>query len=392
MKRVLPLLTIALATMVMHPPAFGDDGSSASTEELDRIRQEMRKKKTEISRASRKERSVLATIEKIDRDIQERTEELLDQQKRLQESESALSQIESASAQISRELEGQKKAYGMRLRALYKMRRTGFGQVYGMMGFGSSGKEKRYLGIIADRDRVLIEDYHHALKLLIRQQGEILEKKHEIIDHRHSVESKKTEQESIRREKTLLLASVRQKKGLYEQTFHELEEASASLWSMIKQDEDVRRTAKGQNSVGTGSIKNVPSQRTKGAFPWPVEGKVLTPFGMQRHPQFGTLVFRRGIEIQAHEGEEVHAMEGGVVAYADWYRGYGKLLILDHGDGFYSLYGNLSRLHLTKGERVVRGQIIGLAGETGSLKGSKLYFEIRRNGEAQDPLGWLAKR
>ena len=113
---------------------------------------------------------------------------------------------------------------------------------------------------------------------------------------------------------------------------------------------------------------------------------------MQRHPQFGTMVYRRGIEIQAHEGEPVHAVRDGQVAYADWYKGYGKLMILDHGNGFYTLYGNLSRLDLNRGAQAVGGQVIGLAGDTGSLKGSKLYFEIRRNGEAQDPLLWLAKK
>jgi septal ring factor EnvC (AmiA/AmiB activator) len=113
---------------------------------------------------------------------------------------------------------------------------------------------------------------------------------------------------------------------------------------------------------------------------------------MQRHPQFGTTVFRRGIEIEAHEGEAVRAVNDGQVAYADWYKGYGKLVILEHGNGLYTLYGNLSRLDLKKGDRVIRGQVIGLAGDTGSLKGSKLYFEIRQNGEAQDPLAWLAKR
>jgi septal ring factor EnvC (AmiA/AmiB activator) len=104
------------------------------------------------------------------------------------------------------------------------------------------------------------------------------------------------------------------------------------------------------------------------------------------------MVFRRGIEIEAQEGQAVRAVDGGQVAYADWYTGFGKLIILDHGSGFYTLYGNLARLDIGKGAQVSRGQVIGLTGETGSLKGSKLYFEIRRNGEAQDPLVWLAKR
>jgi murein hydrolase activator len=120
-----------------------------------------------------------------------------------------------------------------------------------------------------------------------------------------------------------------------------------------------------------------------------LEGPVITRFGMQRHPQFGITVFRRGIEIEAREGEAVRAVSDGQVAYADWYKGYGKLMIIEHSNGLYTLYGNLSRLDLNKGDHVIQGQVIGLAGDTGSLKGSKLYFEIRQNGEAQDPLAWL---
>lgn len=159
---------------------------------------------------------------------------------------------------------------------------------------------------------------------------------------------------------------------------------------MVKKDEAERRAAKTAHAPAQKESRA--SGTEKGRLPWPLEGQVLTRFGMQRHPQFGTMVFRRGIEIEAREGQAVRAVSDGEVVYADWYKGYGKLMILDHGNGFYTLYGNLSQLDLNKGIRVTKGQIIGLAGETGSLKGAKLYFEIRRNGEAEDPLARLAKR
>ena len=130
----------------------------------------------------------------------------------------------------------------------------------------------------------------------------------------------------------------------------------------------------------------------RGRLPWPTNGEVVTRFGAQRHPQFGTVVFRRGIEIQARPGEEIRAVDDGVVKFADWYKGYGKLVIIEHPSGFYSLYGHLSRLDMNKENRVQRGQGVGLVGDTGSSRGAKLYFEIRANGEAQDPLLWLAKR
>ena len=183
---------------------------------------------------------------------------------------------------------------------------------------------------------------------------------------------------------------MREEKGLYEQTLRELEESSVSLWAMIKKAEQERKAAKAVRPSHPKAARDAGSG--EGRFPWPAAGRVLTRFGMQRHPQFKTMVFRRGIEISVREGEPVRAVSDGQVAYADWYKGYGKLVIIEHGPGFYTLYGNLSRLDLNKGDPVNRGQVLGLAGETGSLKGAKLYFEIRRNGEAQDPLAWLAKR
>ena len=206
------------------------------------------------------------------------------------------------------------------------------------------------------------------------------------------METKKVELEARRRRKAVILAGVRQEKGLYEQSLHELEESSASLWAMIKKDEQ-KKTATVAKATPPGARQYRKTVDRDGSrLPWPLEGPVLTRFGMQRHSQFGIMVYRRGIEIQAQEGEPVRAVRDGQVAYADWYKGYGKLMILDHGNGFYTLYGNLSRLDLNRGAQAARGQVIGLAGDTGSLKGSKLYFEIRMNGEAQDPLLWLAKK
>jgi septal ring factor EnvC (AmiA/AmiB activator) len=271
------------------------------------------------------------------------------------------------------------------------MSRSGYAAaVLTVDGAEGSIKRVKYLSTVAERDRTVMREYGSALGRLAARQAEITEKKGDILGRKRSVEVKRAELEARRQKKAGILAGVRQEKGLYEQTLHELEESSTTLWAMIKKDEQERKAAKAVVPPTTRPESGSRSNRSR--LPWPLDGQVLTRFGMQRHPQFGTMVFRRGIEIAAREGESVQAVESGQVAYADWYKGYGKLLIVDHGGGFYTLYGNLSRLNLNKGEQVVKGQVIGLAGETGSLKGAKLYFEIRRNGEAQDPLVWLAKR
>jgi len=392
--RILRVLACAVLLALAPGPAglsaFDKGGSSDAAREFGRIKREMEEKKKELKRAGRKERSVLAELDKIDRDIQAGSAELADQQKRLQEAEAGAHEIEANSASLSRELAGVKKAYGLRLRALYKMRRRAAAGPFAADSLGSMVKQVKYLGLIAERDRTIIRDYGGALDLLARQQTGIAEKKGEILGRRRTIEARKAELESKRQRKAAILAGVRREKGLSEQTLHELEDASVSLWAMIKLDEKERRSSREENAPAGRDDENVLGGKSR--LPWPLEGAVLTRFGMQRHPQFGTMVFRRGIEIEAREGQAVRAVDGGQVAYADWYKGYGKLMILDHGNGFYTLYGNLSRVDFAKGDRAARGQVIGLAGETGSMKGSKLYFEIRRNGEAQDPLVWLARK
>ena len=384
------VLVVLLTLRVGGPSAFGAN-KAVEKKELDRIKREMREKKKELKRADRKERSILSELEKIDRDIQTGRAELADQQQRLRGSESALHEVMENNTALSRELAALKQHYSQRLRALYKMSRSGYAAaILSPDGFDQTLKRIKYLGMIAGRDQAVIREYGSALKRLAARQVEIAEKKNELLVRQRAVETKKVELEVRRRKKAVILAGVRQEKGLYEQSLHELEESSASLWAMIRKGEQEKRETKAPASASRHERE--PTDRDRSRLPWPLDGPVLTRFGMQRHPQFGTMVYRRGIEIQAHEGESVRAVRDGVVAYADWYKGYGKLMILDHGNGFYTLYGNLSTLDLTKGARAARGQVIGLAGDTGSLKGSKLYFEIRRNGEAQDPLQWLAKK
>jgi septal ring factor EnvC (AmiA/AmiB activator) len=384
------MLAVLLALLMGVPSAFGAD-KTADNKELQRIKREMREKKKELKRADRKERSILSELEKIDRDIQTSRTEFADQQQQLRGSEKALREVEENNTALSRELAALKQQYSRRLRALYMMSRSGYATaIFSPAGPGQTTKRIKYLSLIAGRDQTVIREYGSTLRRLVSRQAEIEERKNELLAHQRAVETKKVELEARRHKKSILLGGVRQEKGLYEQSLHELEESSASLWAMIKQDEQKKRAAKAPPPASQQVRKT--ADHDKSRLPWPLEGPVLTRFGMQRHPQFGTMVYRRGIEIQAQEGESVRAVRDGQVAYADWYKGYGKLMILDHGNGFYTLYGNLSRIDLNRGAQAVRGQVIGLAGDTGSLKGSKLYFEIRRNGEAQDPLLWLAKK
>ena len=389
-RRTFIIASLLLALLVAAAGIVRAEDSDEKKQELQRIKQEMQEKKQKLKRADRRERSILSDLEKMDREIQAGSAELSDQRRKLREAETAIAEIEQNNTAASQELAHLKQYYGARLRALYKLSRTG-GYALAVLSsdsFTTAYKRMRYLSMIAERDRRMMAEYGSTLERLASRERDVRERASDILARRTAIESKRASLEVRRRNKSEILSSVKQEKNVYEATLKDLEESSTNLWAMIKLAEREKKAAK----KITPPVREPSAGYDRNRFPWPVRGQLLTRFGAQRHPQFGTVVYRRGIEIAASVGDEVRAVHDGQVVYADWYKGYGRLVIVDHGEGLYSLYGHLSQLEVGGGDRVSRGQVVGLAGDTGSLKGSRLYFEIRRNGEAEDPLLWLAKR
>lgn len=135
--------------------------------------------------------------------------------------------------------------------------------------------------------------------------------------------------------------------------------------------------------------KSLPFARLKGHLTWPAAGNIKSLFGRKRG---GGRLTWNGILIKAKTGREVHAISRGRVAYADWLRGYGMLLILDHGDGYMSLYGHNQSLFKETGDWVEAGEVIATMGNSGGQEQSGLYFEIRHNGRPTNPAKWCRKK
>ena len=127
----------------------------------------------------------------------------------------------------------------------------------------------------------------------------------------------------------------------------------------------------------------------KGKLLFPVRGSIISKFGRTEHPNLRTFTFQKGIEIKAQSGTEIKSVFKGKVIYADWFKGYGNIIIINHGEHYYSIYAHAEKLLKQVGDIVNNNETIALVGDTNALKGSCLYFEIRHNGIPQDPLLWL---
>jgi septal ring factor EnvC (AmiA/AmiB activator) len=146
---------------------------------------------------------------------------------------------------------------------------------------------------------------------------------------------------------------------------------------------------KSTNKAPVAVKPNTPFASLKGSLPWPLQGKILARYGSSRN--LGTLKWQ-GIMVASATGSEVRASAPGTVIFADWLRGFGLLIILDHGDKYMSLYGNNETLLKQVGDSVQAGELIAQSGDQGVRPLSALYFEIRHKGSPTNPLNWLSKQ
>jgi septal ring factor EnvC (AmiA/AmiB activator) len=205
-------------------------------------------------------------------------------------------------------------------------------------------------------------------------------------------------------ERTALLAAIKGKKALALASIASLKEAAVALdrqileASRIPPEPPPPREAPPSPGEAPPSPKEAPpaekraADEFKGLLNMPVNGTITSFFGSYTLPHLNVPGFRNGIDIQAPIGEPIRAVKGGTTLFAGWFKGYGNMVILDHGDSYCTVYTHAQELFKKKGEAVTPGEVIGTVGDTGSLDGPKLHFEIRHHGKPIDPLKWMEKR
>jgi septal ring factor EnvC (AmiA/AmiB activator) len=190
-------------------------------------------------------------------------------------------------------------------------------------------------------------------------------------------------------EKLALEQTQAERQKIISRLAQELVQSGAAL-EQLKQDEaQLNVLLKGIQRVlrDLDNPKQLPFRKVKGKLPWPARGRIKASFGSSK---IGDLRWD-GVIIAAPEGRELHAVHAGRVAYADWLRGYGLLLIIDHGDGYMSLYGHNQSLFKETGDWLETGDVIGLVGSSGAQSAAGIYFGIRHDGKAVNPARWCKK-
>jgi len=370
----------------------GPARAAQSNRDLEGIRKKIENEKKSLSQLQVKEGSVLQTLSKIQTDLEKRRKELSLATTKLASLADDLRAQESEAERLGDSIAARRDILQKRAAALYRWQKGGSPLMIfnGAMSLGSFLHRRKYLSTAISFDRELLanlreESQHQEIlrERLARKQVELSEQKKTL----------SLAQASVRQEaekKKLLLASLRREKTTRLRALREMEAAAQRLEKMM--DEIARRAMIKPRQPPSAPSTGVGLEALRGKLDWPVHGSVSAPFGKYKHPEFAGEIFRKGIDIDAPIGEEIKAVEKGTVVYADRFSGYGKMVIVDHGERYYTIYGHLSEIIKKSGDEVRRGEVVGRAGDSDSLAGSKLYFEMRKDGRSLDPVPWFKKQ
>jgi septal ring factor EnvC (AmiA/AmiB activator) len=363
-------------------------GVDQSKKELGGIKKKIQEEKQRVKDINKKESSTISQLNLLDRTLSEKDKELKGLKQKLTTVDHKVQQASKDLGLLTQTIDSQESLLLNRLVALYKFGDTGMPQLlFSSRSYEDFVSTRRYLTSVLEQDRQLIDDYRKRKTVVGDYRRQWKDDEQELQGLKKKTEQKKVEIQRDLLQKGRLLDSVRQEKQVHLAAINELEAASAQLQGLINRlekelQEKSKEKAFFSHEKGFGTLR--------GKLPFPVRGRILSTFGKNENPKFNTFSVQKGIEIEASLGAGIRAVHDGRVLYSDWFKGYGKILIIDHGEGFYTLSGHASSLLKAVGEEVRAGEVVALVGDTGSLKGPCLYFEIRQRGKPLNPLEWLS--
>lgn len=378
------LIQVIILVLVINI-AYGSTSKKIEEEkeELESIRHKIEEKRRQRLNVEKREGSILSKIEDMDYKLGKKEAFLHAIDLSLSEKDKDVERLEAETKRLKTDLIIGKKRVSERLKRMYKEGRLiSLKIIFSATDHIDLLKRYYYIKWLHKKDLDVIKRYEQVLKELEGKGNQLEQVRSEMWKTKNEVTNLMKDIESNRRQKESLLTKVRLERASYDKTILELEEEASDLQSLIKELE-ARKTKKG------GSLGFVSK---KGRLDWPIDGRIISHFGRQKHPRFGTYIYKKGLEIRSFHGDKIRAIYNGTVVFAGWFRGYGQLIILDHGDNYFSLYAYAARLLVSVGDKVKKDQVVGEIGDTGLSDGNDLYFELRHGANPIDPILWLKNR
>ena len=324
-----------------------------------------------------KEKGILGEIERLEKDVAEDRVSLRELSSQIKEISGEIQGGQRRVQQLKESSLDVREGLKRRLTAFYKFGRPGYVRLLTASATVQEFQKKiKYMKAIMDQDK-------QVLDMLDRQRREVGDELAVLKENMAKSEVlKKTKDRKMAQlkksieKKVFLLMKVHREKEFYEKAVKELREAARALNQAMRHletEERERHLPKGLAEM-------------KGRLPVPLEGKIVRDVERFRSNPF---MHRKGIYIKGSSREEIRSVFPGRVDYSGWFKGYGQLIIINHGSHYFTVYAHLDERIMEKGEMVSGGEAVGLVGDPGWHMGAGVYFEIRKGGDYLDPKQWL---
>jgi septal ring factor EnvC (AmiA/AmiB activator) len=367
---------------------------AAKRRELEEISQQARQSREQASRLQGRETQALGQLRRTQRELDLTRRRLRGLQGRRNTLDQQLGVTRQTLSVTLLSLGQQKARLARRLRNIYK---AGAGRELEFLlstnSFAQLLARWDFLVMVAEQDRVLLEDIVGKKEEVQATQQQLEANLGALRQNEQLTTAQKRRLDQLANQRERQVTQIRTQRKTYEAAAAELEKTARDIQRLLarlerqRQAEEQRRRAGGRAPEPyTGDFA-----RARNQLDWPVEGSVVGRFGPERHPRFGTTTLNNGIDIAAPAGTAVRSVARGRVDFtSDDFAAFGQVIIVNHGSGYYTLYGHLSEITVHQGQEVAAGQTIGRVGDSGtSLKGTVLHFEVRNGGSALDPEDWL---
>jgi septal ring factor EnvC (AmiA/AmiB activator) len=351
------------------------------------LRLEIEKGRQEVKTFIRKENATIKHLNRVEQALnksRKRAAELGEEIKLLDEK---ISQASMASEELKQRIQVNEEYVAKRLVAMYKM--NWLGKLHLLASAGSMHEfiqRKAALEHILAYDekirRELGENQADLKKVLVTLETHKTQKKTRAAEYKEQIKLRSRERSTRQR----LLADIRSQKTLELAAIDALTQAANNLDSQIKS-----LNSKRQASETEKNNSQLAFSAHKGLLIMPVNGRIISLFGPYKNQKYNITNFRSGIDIKAEKGEPIRSVFQGKVLYSSWFKGYGNMIIIDHGNNYYTIYAHLEETFKSKGDAVETHEVIATVGDTASMEGAKLYFEVRHHGKPENPLAWLKK-
>jgi murein DD-endopeptidase MepM/ murein hydrolase activator NlpD len=342
-----------------------------------KIENKRRKTKDIIQELKLRENKEINKLCKSQSHLEQTKHELVSTQQDLNSTKVKLNSLESSLNQATRNFRSSEKAAAQRIRQIYKGERLGFiNLIFASKNINTLMDRIYYQKILTEKDSKILDTLNYRARKIAEYTNQVESEKNNILYNINQINQKKKRIASDINLSQYMINKLRTNRATYEEAEQELAKQSDKLASMLMR--------------GIQKSKNF---KTVTSFVRPSLGYVSSPFGWRRHPIFGSRSFHSGVDLAGPNRTSIKAANSGVVIYTGWYGGYGKVVIISHGNyrgiPTSTLYAHLSRVAVSKGQKVEKGKTIGYEGTTGYSTGPHLHFEVRLNGNPTNPLRYI---